>query len=636
MNEAQILFLLPLIMNTFGSCACCHLLFLQFRQYKLGRPAWGGWPWRAITLTFTISYLYHASQYLALTFSNGATGVPPSSIRLAWAVARPLCGPLVMQLFYGVERERLRRTRLWQAMIYAGYAITVPVTVLWSFAVLGAALPRSRGLAAVLIAGSDGILAVGLIFATVAIWAARRPEDSKFRRRQRQWYAAIFLTALAFLALELLGWPPWISVIYHLLPLALLVVTVYYGERLMFFDVFVKRGALFFLALVMLAAYIALTSPYLGSQRQMFLKPWVAALALLPFILATPWLYSKLNSWIDYRWLGRHFSVLDAAKFFFKDLHGAVSEEDLLESAESTLSQIFRARVCIDRIDGAYAATAEGLRTPLRIQGKVWGTVHVLPRTDEVPFFSEDAELLRILVDSFGAMLENQRLRDQNLAREQREQQLAVSAAESKLKALRAQINPHFFFNALNTTAALIPQKPDQAEQVLEQLAEVFHYAVRRSECEWVRIAEEISFVRSYLNIEQARFGDRLRVQIFLDKAVENARIPALVIQTLAENAIKHGIATGRAPGVVTISARLLGDKVLVAVTDTGPGFNGMRVAGLLPKCSSGGYGLKNVEERLCAHFGPESQLRFTRDAADKATVVSFEVPLINDAGAAP
>jgi len=104
----------------------------------------------------------------------------------------------------------------------------------------------------------------------------------------------------------------------------------------------------------------------------------------------------------------------------------------------------------------------------------------------------------------------------------------------------------------------------------------------------------------------------------------------------LAENAIKHGIATGRAPGVVTISARLLGDKVLVAVTDTGPGFNGMRVAGLLPKCSSGGYGLKNVEERLCAHFGPESQLRFTRDAADKATVVSFEVPLINDAGAAP
>jgi LytS/YehU family sensor histidine kinase len=240
-------------------------------------------------------------------------------------------------------------------------------------------------------------------------------------------------------------------------------------------------------------------------------------------------------------------------------------------------------------------------------------------------------ELLRVLGDSFGAALDSQRLRNQRLAQEQREKELVSNAAQSELKALRAQINPHFLFNALNTIAALIPHKPDRAEQTVEQLAEVFRYTVRRSDREWVRLTEEIDFVRAYMDIERARFGERLQVHIALEKAAENVKIPAMIVQTLAENAIKHGIAAVRGVGVITISVCSRGAKVIVRVEDNGPGFETGVVFESLPESASGRYGLRNVQARLHAYFGDEAHLRFERDAAAGTTSVSFEIPMAVD-----
>jgi LytS/YehU family sensor histidine kinase len=197
-----------------------------------------------------------------------------------------------------------------------------------------------------------------------------------------------------------------------------------------------------------------------------------------------------------------------------------------------------------------------------------------LPRSDGIPFFSEDYDLLKVLARSLGFMLDGLSLRDERLIQEQRQQELVLSAAQSELKALRAQINPHFLFNALNTIAALIPEKPDQAEQTVEQLADVFRYTVRRSAREWVRVAEEVEFVRCYLKIEQARFGERLRVRIDLDDEAGRIRIPAMLIQTLTENAIKHGISVTRGQGLVSISARIRQGRLQVRVEDNGPGFD--------------------------------------------------------------
>jgi len=226
-------------------------------------------------------------------------------------------------------------------------------------------------------------------------------------------------------------------------------------------------------------------------------------------------------------------------------------------------------------------------------------------------------------------MLNDLRLRDQRLIQEQREQELVLSAAQSELKALRAQINPHFLFNALNTIAALIPEKPDQAEQTVEQLADVFRYTVRRSAREWVRLAEEIEFVRCYLKIEQARFGDRLHVHMDIDDEAGPIRIPAMLIQTLTENSIKHGISATRGPGLVSISARIHEGRLQVRVEDNGPGFDRLPRTESSVGSSNGGYGLKNVEDRLRAHYGLEANLQFSRDAADEMTVVSFEIPAV-------
>src|SRR5262249_45597213 len=157
---------------------------------------------------------------------------------------------------------------------------------------------------------------------------------------------------------------------------------------------------------------------------------------------------------------------------------------------ESSLSYIFQSKARIDSRDTA--PTLGELRACITSNRVNWGMVRVLPRQDDVPFLSEDAELLRILAHAFGSTLESQRLRDKGLDQEQQERELVLNAARSELKALRAQINPHFLFNALNTIAAMIPLKPSQAEQTVEQLAEVFRYILRRSDREWVRLAEEI------------------------------------------------------------------------------------------------------------------------------------------------
>ena len=182
--------------------------------------------------------------------------------------------------------------------------------------------------------------------------------------------------------------------------------------------------------------------------------------------------------------------------------------------------------------------------------------------------------------------------------REQLEERLRIMATEAELKALKAQINPHFFFNTLNTIAALIRTDPALAEASVERLANMFRYILAGSERGQVAFEEELAFVDDYLQIERARFGERLQVTRKIDPRALSIRVPSLILQPLVENAVKHGHGED---GHVDIEIRVESTDagVSITVSDRGPGMPaGYRIG------DGPGHGLRNVDERLRKAYG--------------------------------
>jgi LytS/YehU family sensor histidine kinase len=202
------------------------------------------------------------------------------------------------------------------------------------------------------------------------------------------------------------------------------------------------------------------------------------------------------------------------------------------------------------------------------------------------------------------------------------EQEMRKLAAEAELRALRAQVNPHFLFNALTTIGYLIQTAPDRAFGTLMRLSGLLRGILRSGE-EFVTLGEELELIEAYLDIERARFEDRLRVHIDVAWELRRVRIPALVIQPLVENAIKHGISERLAGGEVRISARLQEGELVVSVTDTGLGVTDEVFA----RRKDGGVGLNNVEQRLQRYRPGTAPLRI-QSTPGIGTTVEIRVPL--------
>ena len=179
--------------------------------------------------------------------------------------------------------------------------------------------------------------------------------------------------------------------------------------------------------------------------------------------------------------------------------------------------------------------------------------------------------------------------------------ELAVKAQEAQVRALRYQINPHFLFNTLNAIAALVRDAPARAEEMVVQLSVFFRRRLEVNPMEDVTLAQEVDLQRLYLEIERTRFPDRLRFDVALDPGSAEARVPALLLQPLVENAVKHGVARSEAPTCIRIRARLDGPVLEIVVENDaraeGPGSSGEKV------------GLHNVAERLRSRFGHEASL---------------------------
>ena len=611
MSGYGVLYLATLIVFTFGALSFTVLALIYWRekQPRAGRPF----------TAFTVCCAAAFALNLALRMAGDSPAV--TVLLLARELATGLLPPLLLHVVWRQERPEGR----WRWLVTGFYGVAGAAALGHGLSVAelisGGAWPDRLDVAPAAALGLAGVLALAV---QIGGRAASTPVERNYRRWKR---TLLFLMAASAAAAA--AWShPLIDLLPDYLLLAFFCVTLYYRERLMFFDLLIKRGACFAVALIALTAFFALW-PRAGHAAGDPTWPWISALVLTPLWLMGPWIERRIGGAIDRLWLRRRYSAAEGERRFVQDVQAAGSEEELRGLAGESLAAIFQTKAEVRfAAEPAIEAALDGLTTEVRHGGQRMGWVALEARPDLIPFLSDDRRQLQSMARTLAVVLENVRFRDQRTAQLESERQLRLLASRAELKALRAQINPHFLFNALNAIAGLIQEQPQLADETVEQLAQVFRYTLRKSENEWVRLEEEMEFVTAYLRVEQARFGERLRVSMQVEAGAEAIAAPAMTVQPLVENAIKHGASGVEGLATVAVRASARDGLLVVEVEDNGPGFP----AGFSLEAAAG-HGLRNVAERLKGYYGEAARLRWENTAGGAR--VTLEMPQAAPAEAA-
>ncbi len=192
--------------------------------------------------------------------------------------------------------------------------------------------------------------------------------------------------------------------------------------------------------------------------------------------------------------------------------------------------------------------------------------------------------------------------------------QLRQIATEARLSSLESRVHPHFLFNTLNSISALIREEPARAERMVEQLASLLRFSLDSDTASLVPLQREVKIVRDYLEIEKARFGDRLRYRIEVPTSLDHISVPSMSIQTLVENSVKYAVSSLREGAFIEIRAQWDGTTPTITVIDDGPGFE---KSNLKP-----GHGLDLLRARIGLLFGPEATLEISSEGSKTAVTV--------------
>lgn len=206
--------------------------------------------------------------------------------------------------------------------------------------------------------------------------------------------------------------------------------------------------------------------------------------------------------------------------------------------------------------------------------------------------------------------------------RELRAAQLRTQLTQAQLQSLKMQLHPHFLFNTFNTISSLMHRNVDDADRVLALLGDLLRYSLHNVGVQEVTLREEIDFLQRYLEIEQTRFEDRLRVKISIDPEVLDYKVPNLVLQPLVENAIRYAVAPRATGGCIEISAREVIGSLRIAVADDGPGMP----VGYDPPAHEG-VGLRNTRERLEQLYGENHRFTLT-NKSPKGLMAVIVIPI--------
>jgi two-component system LytT family sensor kinase len=454
--------------------------------------------------------------------------------------------------------------------------------------------------------------------------------------RQKIERKAIWATALLVFAVSALhlsrtstesSW--WVELIAHQSSIPLALVILYQNFRFAFADLFLKRAiSLVLIAAVALGLYVGVAAPILRYHETHDRNDVFAISVILTLWIATALVYPLLHraaEWLVDRVILRRAGYADLQEQVEGEIRSLESVEDVLEAVTLRVAEAMTARShrWVEIEDGArYASNPAEFLVPTAESPAYRVTLGDLAGGRRL--LSDEANLLSAIGLVAARRIDSIRVMHERCEREFREQEYSKLATEAELKALRSQINPHFLFNALTTVGYLIESSPKKAVATLMHLTKLLR-AVLRSTGEFSTLGDEIRLIEDYLDIERARFEERLIVQIDVPAELSSVQIPAFVLQPLAENAIKHGISANKAGGELWIHAERADGFLKLSVRNTAAGRK------LHDVSTSNGVGLQNIRDRLKSYFGPRSTVTLDL-GADGWTTAEVRIPLDKEA----
>jgi two-component system, LytTR family, sensor kinase len=485
------------------------------------------------------------------------------------------------------------------------------------------------------------VIATGFDCLTIIAFVLSRSRNTDRSMSASDWisFAGLTLFSSSFLHFGYQhGSSPWAAEIgwHHIgIPVALIVILQDY--RFLLLDAFVRFLVNAVSAAVYLALLLVLNRRFQITQSahgSMFFTG-LALVALCLSLTLFAYFRNILQAWLG-RAIFRRQSIADCVNAIANLASTAQSEEDLIAKAAGEVALYLRTDRCAvlnerkglqspekpavlfpehaDDSNPTVRFSAEA-QIPLRFSSGDARYLIAGARQGGRRYLSEDLDDMRRL----GAVIVEQveRFRAEELSR-------LVNQAE--LRALQAQINPHFLFNALNTLYGIIDRTSYDARRMVLNLSDIFRYFLQGDRTV-IALSEELRIVQAYLEIESLRLGDRLRTELSVSESARSAMIPILSIQPLVENAVKHGVAAQAGPGRVSVLAEKTDEGVRITVADTGPGFEQSRGN------SQGGtgVGLENVRRRLTLCYGPAASLAIT--SSSSGTTVTFLIPDQQTAG---
>lgn len=573
-----------------------------------------------LLITAGLGILWNAGELYAFAQADlGLRSMPPIFAAVAFSALGSL--PSVVVHFAGSESDRTNR------LAYLAYVISTAAAVLhFREAFTGGSVPSDLAFT---------VLAVGSLMLAAAIFIFKLHQTLE---RKAIWAAALLVFAASALHLggekETTYW--YVELIAHQSSLPIALAILYQNYRFAFADLFLKRAvSLMMLAAVSVALYIFVAVPGLRYHETHDRDDVLAAGLVIGLWVLTALTYPAIYraaAWFVDAVILKRADYSELLRTISSEMDSALSQDDATNAAASHISRTlaaaqYESRLTDERTDG------------VDLIQNTFDRVSIIIPTAEEPhpviefrelaggrrLLSDDVSFLESVAFIVARRIDALRVDHERCEREYREQEFVRLATEAQLTALRSQINPHFLFNALTTIGYLIKAAPERAFDTLLRLTQLLR-GVLKTTGEFTTLGEEIRIIESYLDIERARFEERLAVTIIVAEDLKTIEIPSLVLQPLVENAIKHAVSENRNGGAVEVSARMLNGTLIMSVSDTGRGDDPTAVSD-----NSGGVGLANIRERLAAYYDDAASLAL-RENPYGGTTAEIAIPLASTA----